>query len=60
VVRRDALFPIRFPPGTVAANYDVTADGQNFIIPLPIAVSEWPIVVFGWTDELRERLGKSR
>jgi hypothetical protein len=37
-------------------NYDVTADGQHFIIPRPIAVSESPIVVLGWTDEARERM----
>jgi hypothetical protein len=57
VVSRDTLFPIGFAPGNVAANYDVTADG-HFIIPRPIAVTEWPIVTIGWTDELRERLRK--
>ena len=41
--------------GGVQANYDVTADGQNFIIPRQIAISEWPIVVIGWTDALRDR-----
>jgi serine/threonine-protein kinase len=55
VVSRDTLFPIGFAPGNVAANYDVTGDG-HFIIPRPIAVSVWPIVTIGWTDELRERL----
>ena len=32
------------------------ADGEHFIILRPIAVSESPIVVLGWTDEVRERM----
>jgi serine/threonine-protein kinase len=55
VVSRDTLFPVAFLPGTVAANYDVTADG-HFIIPRPTVVSQWPTVTIGWTDELREKL----
>lgn len=56
VVRRERLFDVRFANMPGGANYDVTPDGQHLIIPRPIAVSEWPIVVMGWTDEVRERM----
>jgi hypothetical protein len=44
----------------VQANYDVTADGQHVIIPRPIAITEWPIVAIGFTEELREQARSSR
>jgi hypothetical protein len=56
VVGRDSLFAAGWPPGVVWPNYDVTADGNAFLIPLPNVVADWPTVTLGWTDELRERL----
>ena len=44
------------PPGATSSNYDVTADGQRFLMikdaTLDQAVARQVIVVLGWTDEL--------
>ena len=50
------------PPGATSSNYDVTADGQRFLMikddAPDTAVSKQIIVVLGWGNEV-ERLSKS-
>ena len=49
------------PPGATSSNYDVTADGQRFLMikdeAPDTAVSKQIIVVLGWADEVK-RLSK--
>jgi serine/threonine-protein kinase len=50
------------PPGATSSNYDVTADGQRFLMikdeAPDTAVSKQIVVVLGWADELN-RLSKT-
>jgi hypothetical protein len=50
------------PPGTTSSNYDVTADGQRFLMvkddDQDSATSNQMVVVLGWSDELN-RLSKA-
>lgn len=49
------------PPGATSSNYDVTADGQRFLMIKDVApdtaVSKQIVVVLGWADEVN-RLSK--
>jgi hypothetical protein len=56
VTRRDTLFAMNIPFGLVEAQYDVSADGQRFLMPKPIVGGAPPLIVVGWLDEVRERL----
>jgi serine/threonine protein kinase/Tol biopolymer transport system component len=48
-------------PGTTSSNYDVTADGNRFLMvkddDQDYATSKQIVVVLGWADELRGRSG---
>jgi serine/threonine-protein kinase len=55
VTRRDTLFTDAFLSGA-AFTYDVTPDGQHFVMLARGAQNERAMVVLGWFDELRERL----
>jgi serine/threonine-protein kinase len=50
------------PPGVSSSNYDVTADGQHFLMikddDQESAVSKQIVVVLGWADELRRSPAK--
>ncbi len=52
VLRRDTLFSVIGTRG----GYDVTADGNHFITSRQAGGSGVPVVVFGWLDEVRERV----
>jgi Tol biopolymer transport system component len=59
VVRRDTLFPIRGASHPVLRGrsaYDVTPDGNHFIMVRVFANIGLPVVVFGWADEVRARV----
>jgi hypothetical protein len=56
VIRRDTLFLMRVSFGVGHAQYDVSADGNHFLMPKPITGERPPVIVTGWLDELRERL----
>jgi hypothetical protein len=55
VVRRDTLFAINLAFGLVQSQFDVSADGNHFLMPKPITGSTPPVIVIGWLDEIRER-----
>ena len=59
VVRRDTLFTDAFVTGVNYAAYDVSPDGKTFVLVRPAAQVQHPIIVFGWLDELRERMKQS-
>ena len=50
------------PPGATSSNYDVTPDGQRFLMikddDQDRAVSKQIVVVLGWADELRRMAAK--
>ena len=52
VVRRDTLFPM----SATRSMYDVTPDGQHFVMARVSNTAASPIIAFGWADEVRERL----
>jgi serine/threonine-protein kinase len=56
VVRRDALFDDAFQVSGNYTNYDVTRDGKEFVMVKSLGAQEPPVVVFGWLDELRQRM----
>ncbi len=56
LVRRDTLFLINALAGDVEAGYDVFPDGRRFVFPRIVSSNAAPIVVFGWLDEVRERM----
>jgi hypothetical protein len=58
VTRRDTLFTDTFLSGAPFA-YDITPDGQHFVMLARGAQNERAVVVLGWFDELRERLAPS-
>jgi serine/threonine-protein kinase len=62
VVRRDTLFPIRGASHPVLRGrsaYDLTPDGNHFIMVRVFANIGLPVVVFGWADEVRARVAAS-
>jgi hypothetical protein len=57
VTRRDTLFSAAFAgDGGGARTYEPTRDGNGFIMLRRIDRPQRAIVVFGWLDELRERM----
>jgi serine/threonine protein kinase len=56
VVRRDTLFTMHALTGEVEAGYDVFPDGRRFVFPRIVSSTTAPIIVFGWLDEVRERM----
>lgn len=57
VTRRDSLFWDYTVPFSQTASYDVSPDGKRFAMAVGGARSrESPVLVFGWLDEVRERL----
>ena len=59
VVRRDTLFTDVFVRGHSTASYDISPDGKTFVLVRPVAQAQHPIIVFGWLDDLRERMKPS-
>ena len=57
VMRRDTLFEDGFRLGGNTAGYDVSPDGQTFVMVKPVGGETPPVIVLGWLDELRERMG---
>jgi serine/threonine-protein kinase len=56
VLRRDSLFADVYEIPAGYANWDVTPDGQRFLFLKAVGDQDPPVVVFGWLDELRERM----
>jgi Tol biopolymer transport system component len=56
VTRRDSLFADTYVTGIFFHSYDVTRDGKAFVMLRNANRSQRAIVVFGWLDELRERM----
>jgi hypothetical protein len=52
VFRRDTLFIVVGTRG----GFDVTRDGNHFITSRQAGGASVPVVVFGWADEVRERV----
>jgi serine/threonine-protein kinase len=60
VLRRDSLFALSAPFGLVAAQYDVSPDGQRILAPSSVADDSPPILIINWVDELRRRATSSK
>jgi serine/threonine-protein kinase len=56
VVRRDTLFRDSYTAGAAYAAYDLSPDGKRFVFIKGVGDEDTPILVFGWFDELRERM----
>ena len=56
VLRRDTLFTTDTPIGATETTYDVMPDGNHFIMTRTVASGAAPVLVFGWADEVRERV----
>ena len=61
VARRDTVFTDRFlrARGRSAASYDVSPDDKQFLMLSGGDEQQKVIVVFGWLDELRERMAQA-
>ena len=62
VVRRDSLFAVKTLFGLVAAQYDISPDGQHILIAgaATAADDSPPIMIINWVDELRRRTTSSK
>jgi len=60
VIRRDSLFALSAPFGLVAAQYDVSPDGQHILAPSSVADDSPPVMIINWVDELRRRTTTSK
>jgi len=58
VVSRDTLFEGSFERGSNGAGYDVSRDGQRFLMLQSNIDQMQVVVVTNWVDELKTRLGK--
>ena len=58
VIRRDTLFADVYV-SEFGTNYDVTADGAQFLFTKPAAESNHIVVAFGWLNALRERMASA-
>ncbi len=56
VTRRDSLFSDSFQIGFITQGYDISRDGKSFLMVGAGNQRERLVVVFGWLDELRERI----
>ncbi len=54
VVTRDTLFEAELGNGIVAADYDVTPDGNHFV--MASFGSGPPILVLNWADEVKAKV----
>jgi hypothetical protein len=59
VIRRDTLFKTNAALGVIEAAYDVTPDGQHFIMLLPPSATPSPILIQYWTDEVRAKVASA-
>ena len=50
---------MRTPFGVGGAQYDVSSDGNHFLMAKPITGGTPPVIATGWLDEVRERLKQS-
>ena len=49
------------PPGPTSANYDVSADGQRFLMLKPVGLASTQInVVLNWFEELKAKVPPGR
>ena len=56
IVRVDTLsFKVPYGPG---ATYDVSPDGQRFLVIKPAVVNDQPMLITGWLDSVRKLLTK--
>ena len=60
VLRRDSLFSLSAPLGLVAAQYDLSPDGQHILAPSSVADDSPPVMIINWVDELRRRTTSSK
>ena len=58
VLRRDTLFRDVYLEGVERTNYDVTPDGKEFLLVRRGEDQQRAVLVFGWLDELRERMAQ--
>ena len=59
VLRRDSLFVTDSPISVVEAMYDLMPN-DRFVMVRNVSSGAPPVVVFGWVDELRERMASAR
>ena len=57
VTGRELVFEGQFASDLFHPNYDVTRDGQTFIMIRPVEENRRLVVVVNWIDELRRRTG---
>lgn len=57
VTNREILFEGPFATDLYHPNYDVTADGQSFVMIRPVEENRRLVMVVNWTRELRQRIG---
>jgi Tol biopolymer transport system component len=56
VTRRDTAFTVGLAPSGTGARYDMLPDGRSLIGVLRGDGNQRAVIVFGWLDELRERM----
>jgi serine/threonine-protein kinase len=56
VTQRDSLFADSYEAFPWGGRYDITRDGKNFLMLRAGDGTQRAVVVFGWLDELRERM----
>ena len=56
VTRRDSLFVDSYVNGIFEHSYDISPDGKSFLMLRGGNPLQRAVVVFGWLDELRERM----
>ena len=59
VLRRDTLFRDIYLQGVERTNYDVTPDGNQFLLVRRGEDQQRAVLVFRWLDELRERMAQA-
>jgi len=55
VLRRDTLLSTNATLNVVSATYDVMPNG-HFVLAQSIGTTAPPVIVFGWVDEVKERV----
>ena len=55
MIARDTLFEGPFMTDPCHPNYDVTPDGQRFVMVRPVEQDRQLIIVMHWVEELRQR-----
>jgi uncharacterized protein YbaA (DUF1428 family) len=59
VLRRDTLFTAEAALSVVEAMYDVAPNG-HFIMVKMAASDNPPVLIFGWADELRDKMSAAK